>query len=100
MKQDFAISPEALRRQAAVARDHGRAQLAANFERGAELTALSEAMIFEIYELLRPGRAESATQLVNFAVKLREHHDAPHVAALIEEAALVYERRKLFRKRY
>jgi propanediol dehydratase small subunit len=39
---DIRISPDTLRHQADVARAHGNPQLAANFERAAELTAFDE----------------------------------------------------------
>ena len=54
---DIRISPETLRHQADVARAHANPQLAANFERAAELTAFDESDILALYELLRPGRA-------------------------------------------
>lgn len=98
--RDIGISPDALRLQAEVARSVGRGRLADNFERGAELVGVSQEEIFRTYELLRPGRAKSKQELLALAARYREEHQAPGIAALIEDAAEVYERRRLFRKRY
>ena len=87
---DIRISPETLRHQADVARAHGNPQLAANFERAAELTALEESEILALYELLRPGRA-SGDALRAQADEL-ESRGAPICAAFVREAAAVYER--------
>jgi len=87
---DIRISPETLRHQADVARTHGNPQLAANFERAAELTGFEESEILALYELLRPGRT-SAEQLRARADEL-EARSAPICAAFVREAATVYER--------
>jgi propanediol dehydratase small subunit len=98
--QDIGITPEALRHQSEVARSVGRSCLANNFERGAELTSVSQDEILETYELLRPGRARNKQELLDLAGRYRESHAAPHIARLIEEAAEVYELRGLFQKRF
>jgi propanediol dehydratase small subunit len=87
---DIRISPDTLRHQADVARAHGNPQLAANFERAAELTAFQESEILALYELLRPARA-SGDQLRAQADELEER-GAPICAAFVREAAAVYER--------
>ena len=87
---DIRISPETLRHQAGVARAHGNPQLAANFERAAELTAFNETEILALYELLRPGRA-TGDALRARAVEL-DARGAPLCAAFVREAATVYER--------
>jgi propanediol dehydratase small subunit len=87
---DIRISPETLRHQAEVARAHGNPQLAANFERAAELTALEESEILALYELLRPGRA-TGDELRARADEL-EARSAPLCAGFVREAAAVYER--------
>ena len=87
---DIRISPDTLRHQADVARAHGNAQLAANFERAAELTAFDESEILALYELLRPGRA-TGEELRRKADEL-ESRSAPICAAFVREAAVVYER--------
>ena len=97
---DLGISPDALRLQRDVAEATGRSCLAENFERGAELTGVSQDEIFATYNLLRPGRAESKQVLLDLARRYRDEHDAPEIAGLIEDAAEAYERRGLFRTRY
>jgi propanediol dehydratase small subunit len=87
---DIRISPETLRHQADLARAHGNPQLAANFERAAELTGFEESEILALYELRRPGRT-SAEQLRARADEL-EARSAPICAAFVREAATVYER--------
>ena len=53
-----------------------------------------------IYELLRPGRAKSPEELLAAARELRDQHRAEGLAAFVEEAAEVYQRRGLFKKRF
>ena len=98
--EDIAITPEALMLQAKIARAAGRATLAANFERAADLVGVPQELILDTYELLRPGRAENVQQLLDRAALLRRDYGATRVAALIEEAAAVYARRGLFVKRF
>ena len=98
--QDLRITGRALRQQAQIANAAGRPTLAANFERGAELVDVPQEVIMRIYELLRPGRAGSKEELLVGAKELREVYGAEGVAAFIEEAADVYERRSLYKKRY
>ena len=98
--EDLRITEAALRQQAEIARAAGRGTLAANFERGAELVDVPQDTIMRIYELLRPGRAQSQEELVAAARELRERHRADGLAAFVEEAAAVYERRGLFKKRF
>ena len=97
---DLRIAPEALRQQAAIARQAGRDKLAENFERAAEMTALPQEELMAIYDLLRPGRAKSGEALRAAAEKLERDYAAPRLAALIREAASVYERRGLFKFRF
>ena len=97
---DIGISAGALRIQSEVSQTVGRSRLAANFERGAELSGVPQDEIFATYELLRPGRAASKQELLDTATRYREQHMAHNIAQLIEEAAEVYESRGLFRKRY
>ena len=97
---DIAIGADALRLQARVARGAGRSRLAENFERGAELVAVPDAVLLEIYELLRPGRAARIEVLLDAATMLRRDYGADRVASLVEEAAATYQRRGLFRRRF
>jgi propanediol dehydratase small subunit len=97
---DLRITPEALLAQAEIARAAGRPALAANFERASELVNVPQKVIMETYELLRPGRAPDKGKLVTAAQRLRDEFGAERLAAFLEEAADVYERRGLFRFRY
>lgn len=96
---DLAITPDALRHQAEIARAAGRATLAANFERAAEMTDLPQDLVLSIYEKLRPGRARDKGELLAIATDLRTR-SAERLAAFVEEAADVYERRGLFSFRF
>jgi propanediol dehydratase small subunit len=97
---DMTITAESLLLQANVARAAGRACLAQNFERGAELVAVPDDIMLATYELLRPGRAKRAQDLRDAAQALRQDYGAERIAALLEEAAEVYEKRGLFRRRF
>ena len=97
---DIGISEDGLRAQAEIARVAGRETLARNFERAAELVSVPNDLLIEVYELLRPGRAADAIVLCDMVRRLRRDHDAERIAELIEEAAEVYERRGLFKKRF
>jgi propanediol dehydratase small subunit len=97
---DLRITPEALKMQAEIARAANRATLAGNFERAAELVAVPQDFVMQVYELLRPGRAKSKAPLVEAARTLRETYHAERMAAFVEEAAEVYERRGLFKYRF
>lgn len=97
---DFSITKEALLLQAEVARMASRRTLAENFERASELVGVPNETIFEIYELLRPGRAAGADILKERARHMRDVYGATRIAAFLEEAAAAYERRSLFRRRY
>ncbi len=90
---DFAITAEGLRLQADIAERAGRRNLAQNLRRGAELVEIPDEVLFEIYELLRPGRAQSVADLQAAAARLRRTYGAEQTARLIEEAAVAYERR-------
>ena len=98
--EDLRITSQALLHQAQISRSVGRAALAGNLERAAEMTRLPQEEVMSIYELLRPGRAASKDELMNAASRIREEHDAQQLADFIEEAARFYELRGLFRKRY
>jgi len=92
---DFSISREQLEAQADAARGAGHPQLADNLRRAAELTALSNERVFEIYELLRPGRASFA-ELTALASELAGA-GMPRVAAFVGEAAEAYRARGILR---
>ena len=98
--EDLRITPGALRAQAQIARAAGRPTLAANFDRAAEMVKVPQGTVMEIYELLRPGRAKDKSELLSAARQLRDDFGAETLAAFLEEAAEVYERRGLFRFRF
>jgi propanediol dehydratase small subunit len=98
--EDLRITSQALRFQAEIARTAGRPTLAENFERAAELVEVPNDVVMSVYELLRPGRAADKTVLMRAARDLRRDYGATRLAAFIEEAAEVYERRGLYTFRY
>lgn len=97
---DFGITAEGLRLQATIAEKAGRPNLAQNLRRGAELVEIPDDVLLSVYELLRPGRAQSADDLIATANQLRETYGAKETASLLEEAALVYEQRGIFQRRF
>jgi len=94
---DLQISAETLRAQAAIARAAGYSQLGANLTRAAELTGVPNAEILRMYEALRPGRA-SYEELMALADRLEQAYHAPETAALVREAAAVYQARGLMHR--
>ena len=99
-ESDVGIRPAVLLHQGAIARSAGRDRLADNFERGAELVGVPDEEIFATYEKLRPGRAQGRAELIELARHYRQTYGAHRIAELIENAADVYERRRLFQKRF
>jgi propanediol dehydratase small subunit len=92
--EDLRIAPETLRMQAELADASGRPQLASNFRRAAEMTAIPDAAVLAMYNALRP-RASSGPQLAELAERLETEFSAPVCAGLVREAAEVYARRNL-----
>jgi propanediol dehydratase small subunit len=86
--------------QAEIAEAAGRPRLGSNFQRASEMVDVPQEFLLQAYELLRPGRAKSKAELLSAAKTFRETHKAERVAAFLEEAADVYERRGLFQFRY
>lgn len=95
--EEMRISPRTLELQARVAEAAGRAPLARALRRAAELTALPDAEIMATYEALRPRR-ETMDGLLALADRLESIYQAPLNAALVREAAAVYERRGLLKE--
>jgi propanediol dehydratase small subunit len=91
---DMRATADTLRLQAVVARAGGRTQLAANLDRGAELTALPDELILEIYTALRPHRSTRA-DLEAWADRLEREFGAPLTATFVREAGAVYAERGL-----
>jgi propanediol dehydratase small subunit len=85
---------ETLELQAQVAFAAGRAQLAANLGRAAELTGVPDEVILEVYTALRPHRS-TADELESWADRLEKDFQAVATAAFVREARVVYEQRNL-----
>ena len=90
---EIRATPQTLRLQAEVAAAAGRTQLAENLERAAELAAVADDVLLEIYTALRPRRA-TAVELEEWASRL-DGLDAPRTAAFVREAAAAYAERGL-----
>jgi propanediol dehydratase small subunit len=89
---DVRITPETLEAQAQIAESCGRKVFAGNLRRAAELIAIPDARLLEMYNALRPYRSTKA-ELVAMAAELKSKYNASQTAALVEEAAAVYEAR-------
>jgi propanediol dehydratase small subunit len=92
-REELRATPETLRLQSDVAEASGRAALAANLRRAAELATVPQDVVLEIYTALRPRRA-TAEELEGWARRLEEL-DAALTAAFVREAAEVYAARGL-----
>lgn len=90
---DLRATPETLRLQAEVAAAQGRTQLAENLDRAAELAAVPDDVLLDVYTALRPGRA-TARELELWALRLEEF-GAERTAAFVREAAAAYAERGL-----
>ena len=93
---DLRISGATLRAQAQVAAQSGFTQLAENLTRAAELTVVPNEELLMMYETMRPGRATLA-EMLTLADRLEQAYGATQNAALVREAATVYEQRKLLK---
>lgn len=91
---DLRITPDTLRLQAQIAEKDGRKQLGANLHRAAEMTAISDERVLQIYNALRPN-ASTKAELESIAEELQSQYDATFLADLVREAADVYERRDI-----
>lgn len=90
--EDLRITPRTLGLQAQVAEAAHRPQLAENFRRAAELTAVPDERVLQIYASLRPN-ASTEAELLAIADELETDYAAPINAALVRDAAAVYARR-------
>ncbi|WP_316667293.1 diol dehydratase small subunit [uncultured Propionibacterium sp.] len=89
---DFRIAPQTLELQAQVAESDGRDALARNMRRAAELIAVPDDELLEVYDALRPYRSTKA-ELYAIADKLEKDYGCTINAAFIREGADVYEKR-------
>jgi propanediol dehydratase small subunit len=94
VSSDMRATPETLRRQSEVAETSGRTQLAENLARAAELTAVPDEVVLEIYTALRPHRS-TAAELEAWAARLEGEFGAAGSAAFVREAKLAYTERRL-----
>lgn len=89
---DFKIAPETLEMQAQVAESVGRDAFARNLRRAAELIAVPDARILEIYNALRPYRS-TKSELLAIAEELENQYNCKINSALVREAAELYDKR-------
>lgn len=94
--EDFRITPEVLKMQGEIAISAKRPQIALNLGRAAELTAVPDERILQIYNALRPHRS-TKEELLAIAAELEGKYNAKVCAAFVTEAADVYSRRKLLK---
>jgi propanediol dehydratase small subunit len=91
---DVRATAKTLELQAAIANAAGRAALGANLARAAELAAIPDDVILEIYTALRPHRS-SEEELERWAERLADEFRAPLTAAFVREAKSVYAEHRL-----
>lgn len=90
--RDVRITPETLEYQAQVAESMGRDVFASNLRRAAELIAIPDERILEIYNALRPYRS-TKQELLDIATELETKYNSTVTSALVREAAEVGEMR-------
>lgn len=95
--EDMRISPETLEYQAQVAESVNREAFAGNLRRAAELIAVPDERLLEIYNALRPYRS-TKQELIDIANELDGKYGAKAAAGLVREAAEVYEKRDRLKK--
>ena len=93
---DLTIRRETLIEQAALAERHGHPELARNFRRAAELTAIPNDVLLETYEKLRPYRA-TYYQLLAISQEISARYDAPETGEYIRHAAEAYKTKGLLK---
>jgi propanediol dehydratase small subunit len=94
---DMRIAPETLEMQAQVAESVHREAFAGNLRRAAELIAVPDDRLLEIYNALRPYRS-TKQELLDIANELDGKYSAKTAATLVREAAEVYEKRGRLKK--
>ena len=95
--EDCRIAPETLELQAQIAESVGRNAFARNLRRAAELIAVPDTRVLEIYNALRPYRS-TKVELLAIADELEDKYNAKVNAQLVREAAELYEKRDRLRK--
>lgn len=94
--EDIKISKETLKLQGEFAEEAGRPQLKENFVRASELIEVSDKLLLEIYEKLRPNRS-TKSELLQIAKDLEEKYAATSCAKLVLEAVEIYEKRGILK---
>jgi propanediol dehydratase small subunit len=89
---DCKIRPETLELQAQIAESVGRNAFARNLRRAAELIAIPDERVLEIYNALRPYRSTKG-ELIAIADELENQYQAKINGAFVREAADLYEQR-------
>lgn len=89
---DIKITSDVLLYQAEISESIGRVQFAKNLRRAAELTVVPDDRVLEIYNSLRPYRS-TKEELMKIAEELENKYNAKINAALVRDAAAVYEKR-------
>ena len=89
---DIKIRPETLEYQAQIAESAGRPHLASNMRRASEITRIPDERVLQIYNAMRPYRC-TKQELLDIAKELETQYQAKICAALVREAATVYEQR-------
>ena len=89
MPDDVTISRETLLAQAERAEAEGYPQIARNFRRAAELTAIPNEVLLKTYEKLRPYRS-SYYELLAMSQEVAARYDAPETGEYIRQAAEAY----------
>lgn len=90
--EDLRISPETLEYQAQVAESVNRHAFARNLRRAAEMIAVPDDRILEIYDALRPYRS-TKQEIYAIADELLNKYNAKITSEFVREAGDVYEQR-------
>jgi propanediol dehydratase small subunit len=94
---DVTISRETLLAQAERAEAEGYPQLARNFRRAAELTAIPNDVLLQTYDKLRPYRS-TYYELLAMSQEIAARYDAPETGEYIRQAAEAYQAKGLLAK--
>jgi propanediol dehydratase small subunit len=86
---DLGIDRATLELQARIAAEAGYGQLAENLQRAAELVAIPNERLLQVYEALRPHRSSYA-ELLALGDELEARHGAAATARFIRDAASAY----------
>jgi len=95
--EDIKISSETLKMQSEVAESVNRHSFSGNLKRAAELIAIPDDRILEIYDAMRPYRSTKA-ELIAIADELENKYGCKINSKFVREAADVYEKRGRLKK--